>query len=234
MWVAKTVLAIAGFAICLGLLFLLGYWVISGGQYKVERQAFQEKLEARDAAISQLEGERKVWMEKAQASMEDANAEVERRLQIERKLHDKDIENGLLKKAIATMPDDAVVAQTKSLLLVGEADVFRTSQGIQFSIGAARKNLACLYDLDMLKATVDSERQIIGSLRIENVRLRDVIASKDRVIEATDGINNELRQLRIDYADILKKSERQAKKMKLTIGGATIAVGVAAVLLVLK
>jgi hypothetical protein len=195
-----------------------------GAAYKVEKRVFKEKLERAEGEISRLSAERQAWMDKAAENLAAADSQAAKNKDLEAALATKSKENEALKKKIEAMPADDVVAETRIRLSVGAEDVYRNSLGIQFSLAAGRKNLSRLYDADFSLVKEQEFARVIDGQKREIASLRATISDQAGALNAGQGIIVQYEQLKIDYADILKKSERQARWLKFTIGGVAVAI----------
>lgn len=210
--------------VCLLLLVLFIWDLRIGAAYKVDKANFKKELALRDREISRLLDEKQAWVQKAAENLAAADEQAARNRDLEAAKAAKDRENEELKKKIAAMPADEIVAETRKRLGVVETEVYKNGLGIQFTLMAARKNLAYLYDANFYLVREQQFTLIIDGQKKEIVELRETIAGQQKAIEAGDLALSQYAQLKIAYAGILKKSEARAKWLRWTIGGVGTAV----------
>jgi len=192
---------------------------------KVEKKNTEEKVNAAEARIKdheRAEGEYKVEAEKnKRAADEEGRKREEDRKAAEKKLREQD---ETWKKKVAAMTTDAVVDDTRVRLKLGEADVYKNSFGVQFSLIGAKVNLLRIADADSFdlkekawKLDEDSFKRQIANLTTSNEK-------KDGALSECDGTKEENRQIKIDKDKLQKKTERQVKWLKISIPVAGTAV----------
>lgn len=204
------------------------------GAYAADKEAFEKTLAAGRAEIASLNEEKAAWAQRAAAYMAAAESEAEQRKAAEAAKAAKEKENAALKAKIAAMPDDQIVSETRTKLGVMETDVFKNAFGIQFSLSAGRKNLSRLYDADFSIVKEQEFTKLIDSYKAEVISLRGTIAAQARQIQLGEAVEAEYNSLMLSYGDILAKSERQAKWLKVTIGGVAVGVTAAGLYLIFR
>jgi hypothetical protein len=193
--------------------------------YKVEKQNFEEKLKQSESDIKNLNEAQLNWMNAAM--IEKANAEKQAKVnkELEEQLKKIKIENEQQKGLIEKMTADEVLIETRAKLSLSETDIWKNRFGVQFSLMGAKKNLLRLSDADyftlvkepiLLKIIEGKDKQINS--------LNTAIINDENALKTCDEIKQKYSQIQISYADILKKSERQAKWLKFSIGGFAVAV----------
>lgn len=203
--------------------------------YKQAKKDFELSLAEREARIGSLENEKAKWRREAEQNLKKANESAAEAKKIREAMAREEEENRKLRETIAVMPVDEIVSQFRLRLAVGESDVYRNELGFQFSIAAGRKALVRIADADYFSLVREPQyKALLAKNEEEKSELRGTIEKQDKALAASDAIELENKQIKIDYAELLKKSERQAKWLQFTIGGTTVAVVVAGLVFFLK
>lgn len=200
--------------------------------YKVEKEAFEQKLTAGEARITDLEGTEATAKADAKKYQEAADAEAaKRKADNEAWAKKAAVDNAAWQKKVGAMTADAVVEDIRAKLKLPAEDVYKNSFGVQFSLLGAKTNLLRLGDADYFTLT-EKPKYIadIQSLGRENADLRAANKKQGEALAACDGIKDENKKIKADYAGILKTSENQAKWLRVTIPAGTVAI----IVLVLK
>lgn len=226
-------LCVAVFLLLTSILFLRNARMAS--DYKEAKKSFESSLAQAEARIGQLENEKAKWRREAEMNLKKADENATETKKIREAMAREEEENKKLQGAIAVMPIDEIVSQFRLRLAVGEDDVYRNQLGFQFSIAAGRKALLRIADADYFSLTREPYyKALLVKGEEEKSSLRGTIGDLNKALEASDGIENENKRIKIDYAELLKKSERQAKFLRFTIGGTTVAIVAAGLVLFLK
>ena len=200
--------------------------------YKVEKQWFEERLKQKESDIKNLNEVQLNWMNAA--TIEKANAEKQAKInkELQEQLKKINIENEQQKVLIKKMTADEVVAETRKRLALSETDIWKNGFGVQFTLVGAKKNLLRLADADYFSLVREPKLlEIINGKDKEISGLRKTIFNYEKALTTCDEVKANYEKIKLDYADILKKSEKQTKWLKFTASGTVVAVGATALYL---
>lgn len=203
--------------------------------YKVEKQWFEERLKQKESDIKNLNEVQLNWMNAA--TIEKANAEKQAKInkELQEQLKKINIENEQQKVLIKKMTADEVVAETRKRLALSETDIWKNGFGVQFTLVGAKKNLLRLADADYFSLVREPKLlEIIGGKDKEISDLRNAIFNDEKALTVCDEIKLKYDQIKIDYAGILKKSEKQAKWLNISYGTTAIAAIVTVLYILLR
>ena len=203
--------------------------------YKVEKEQFKKELKQKESDIKNLNDVQLSWMNAA--TTEKANAEKQAKInkELQEQLTKTNIENEQQKRLIEKMVADEVVAETRKKLALSENDIWKNGFGIQFTLVGAKKNLLRLADADYFSLVREPKLlEIIGGKDKEISDLRNAIFNDEKALTVCDEIKLKYDQIKIDYAGILKKSEKQAKWLNISYGTTAIAAIVTVLYILLR
>jgi hypothetical protein len=192
--------------------------------YKVEKEQFKKELKQKEYDIKNLNEVQLNWMNAA--TIEKANAEKQAKTnkELQEQLIKTNIENEQQKRLIEKMVADEVVAETRKKLALSETDIWKNGFGVQFTLVGAKKNLLRLADADYFSLVREPKLlEIINGKDKEISDLRNAIFNDEKALSVCDKIKLKYDQIKIDYAGILKKSEKQAKWLNISYGTTAIA-----------
>ena len=217
-------------------LFLFVKNIQKSAAYKVEKKNTEEKVKAGEARISDLEKSEAKHKAEAEKNKKVANEEAAKR-EADNKASEKKLkeQNEAWQKKVAAMTADAVVEDTRARLKLGEADIYKNSFGIQFSLVGAKVNLLRIADADSF--TLDREPQYKlneASFKRQIANLTKSNEDKDGAIADCDGTKTENIKIKAEKDGLLKKSEAQVRWLKISIPVAGTAVVVTLIYIALK
>jgi hypothetical protein len=203
--------------------------------YKVEKEQFKKELKQKESDIKNLNDVQLSWMNAA--TTEKANAEKQARAnkELQEQLIKTNIENEQQKRLIEKMVADEVVAETRKKLALSETDIWKNGFGVQFTLVGAKKNLLRLADADYFSLVREPKLlEIINGKDKEISGLRKTIFNYEKALTTCDEVKSNYEKIQIDYANILKKSEKQTGLLRLSYGITITAVIVTALYILLR
>lgn len=228
-WVTLILIVVAG---------VLAYLAIRSlrraAAYEAERAAFEDKLRTAETEISRYKSEADASHKIALEARREADLARQAEADVKNALHRSEAERAIAQARIATMTASNVVLELRTRLKMADAEIQETRAGIVFSLAAGRRGLSRIVDADEFEfSLIPQYKKLIDLKTQENEKLRVAIAAQDSENLALRGAITQYDKLKIDYANILKKSESQARLLKWTIGGGVIVVSIAGLLLLI-
>lgn len=228
-------------ALALVLIFLFVYHVFQTSDYWAKKEAYEKSKEVRTAEIEELKKESQHYARLHKEFFERAEKEAMKRKKLEQELWDSEMERRHLKSKVVKMKTDEVVSETVRMLAIQfditNEHIWKTADGIQFTLEAARANLTNLVEWEHYKYdSIPRYEKLIVSATKEIEDLRTSIQGYEQNLQAVTAIIQKQEEQMRASEEILAACERKLRGQKFKILGFTAgtAVVVGGLILLIK